>query len=265
MIELAFSDSAAGSLKMTKKKAGDPLADAGDVAGLSLFLEIGDISDMDTGMSGRNKMLDELFGKYPGVSGEIWDANKSTLARLEKVKTTQESVRMWICEGNPSELCGFYFICHMMADVGTSLYVVRIPEQIENDSGIVSYRNMAEIRPEELIKYAKYEMPVSVMQRQIYANMWKELARKNAPLRAVLNGALMGVPEDFYDFALRANMPEGEFRIAHLIGRTLGSIPGIGDQWLYLRVQSMLQSGELIMVSAVNGDHHYTTVVKRSK
>lgn len=90
------------------------------------------------------------------------------------------------------------------------------------------------------------------------------MVHENAPLRAVVNGSLIGVPKDFYDFALRANMPDGEFKVAQLIGKTLGQISGVGDRWLFLRIQAMLRSGELITVSAVTEDHPYSEVVKRN-
>ncbi len=48
--------------------------------------------------------------------------------------------------------------------------------------------------------------------------------RENASLRAVINGSLIGVPNDFYDFALRSNIPDGEFKVAQLIGKTMSQI-----------------------------------------
>lgn len=72
------------------------------------------------------------------------------------------------------------------------------------------------------------------------------------------------MPEDFYDFALRANLPDGEFKVAELIGKTLCQISGVGDRWLFLRLAAMLQSGELIAVAEATEDHPYSGVLKRS-
>lgn len=90
------------------------------------------------------------------------------------------------------------------------------------------------------------------------------MLRDNAPLRAIINGNVIGVPIDFYDFALRANMPDGEFRVAQLIGKSLNQIAGVGDRWLFLRIQAMIQSGELIEVSATTDDHPYLGVIIRN-
>ena len=293
MIELAFSDSAAAGLKLAKsmkqgdildrvisvfggprkeqQEAADPYKWSGitmggssqDVEALILALDIGDISDMDTDMCARKKLLDDLFADFPGVSEELWKTNQHSLVRLQETKETLEPVRIWIRASNPEELCGLYYVCHLMVDSQTPLSVVCVPDHIEKDNSIISYRNTGEINPEELGALIKYEVPVSEFKRKVYANNWRDLMRENAALRAVINGNLIGVPKDFYDFALRANMSDGEFMVAYLIGKTLGQIPGVGDRWLFLRVQALLQSGELITVSAATQDHPYSGVVKR--
>jgi len=294
MIEIAFGESPAGALKLAKSmKHGDRLngvigviggtgkeqreamkprdwagttmaGSSKDVEALTLALDIGDISDMDTGMNARKKLLDDLFANFPGVSDEIWETNQHALARLREAKAAPEPVRMWICGSDPAELCGLYFVCRLMVDARTPLSVVRVPEQIEKDGSIISYRNTGEINPEAFGALTEYEEPISELRRRACANIWSGLVRENAPLRAVINGSLIGVPKDFYDFALRANMTDGESKVGQLIGKTLGQISGVGDQWLFLRVQAMLQSGELIAVSSATGDHPYSEVVKRS-
>ena len=102
MIELAFGESAAGGLKLAKKmKQGNHIAGAivmtggtgkelqeakqphycssttmgggsKEVEALTLALDIGDISDMDTDMNARKKQLDALFEDFPGVPDAIW-------------------------------------------------------------------------------------------------------------------------------------------------------------------------------------------------
>jgi hypothetical protein len=262
MIELAFGEGPAGGLKLAESMKQEVYIN--NVLALTLALDIGDISDMDTGMNARKKLLDELFADFPGVSDDIWKSNQHTLGRLQEAKETQEPVRMWVSTKDPAELLGLYFICHLMVDSGTPLTVVLVPEQIEKENCIISYRSTGEISPEEFCILVGYEKPVSELQRKVYANTWSSLVRENASLRAVVNGSLLGVPKDFYDFALRANMPDGEILVAKLIGKTLSEIPGVGDRWLFLRMQAMLQSGELVLVSAATEDHPYSGVVKRN-
>ena len=300
MIELAFDESPAGALKFAKSmKPGDRMQGATaviggtakerakllrearkpriwqgavmegssrDVAMLKLDLDIGDISDADGSMQKRKALLDELFGQFPGVSETIWSTNLQGLKRLEEAKTTLEPVRMWVCDASPAELCGLHLVCRLMHEAQTPLSVVRVPARIEKDNCVIEYRGTGDIDAELLGGMAeRYTQPLSAVQRMAYATQWSELARENAPLRAVVNGRLMGVPEDFYDFALRASMPEGEFVMAQLIGRALGQVPGISDRWLFRRTEVMLEKGELTEVSAGTGDHPYSAVLKRSK
>ncbi len=295
MIELAFGESPAGALKLAKSmKQGERLASAvaviggtkkercevkkprnwsgitmegssRDVAALTLALDIGDISGMDTDMNLRKKVLNELFADFPGVSDEIWRTTQRALTRIQEAKSTLETIRMWVCTSDPVEMCSLFFICHLMVDASTPLSIVRVPKQTEKDNTIVYYRSTGEIPAEDFGAIAQYEESISKLQRIAYANTWNDLVRDNAPLRVIINGSVIGVPDDFYDFALRANMPEGEFKVAQLIGKTLIHISGIGDRWLFQRIQTMIQSGELIEVSAATDDHPYSGIIKRNR
>lgn len=116
MIELAFGESPAGALKIAKSmKQGDRLNNAigviggtrkeqrkakkprnwsgltmggssEDVAALTLELDIGDISDIDTDMNARKNLLDDLFADFSGVPYGIWETNQLTLTRLQEAK-----------------------------------------------------------------------------------------------------------------------------------------------------------------------------------
>jgi hypothetical protein len=298
MIELAFSESTAGALKFAKsmkkgaclqgataviggtakekREAKKPRIWKGetmeggsqDVAALSLYLDIGDISDADGDLENRKKLLKELFSDCPGVVADgIWDQSRAALSRLEETKKTLEPVRIWICADNPTEMCGLYFVCRFMAGAATPLFLVCIPERVETEDRIVTYRGTGDIEPEELSKYAACgtEGPVSQLRRGFFADIWSTLSRENAPLRAVVNGTIMSVPENFYDFALRAHMPDGDFRVAQLIGKTLADLPGAGDRWFFLRICAMIRSGELVVVREATDDHPYSAVIKRSR
>ena len=103
--------------------------------------------------------------------------------------------------------------------------------------------------------------------RVILAYEWAELQKENAPLRAVINGRLQSVPENFYDdFILREIVLEkNEFREANLIGRILGKYQlGIGDGWLALRIEEMIRAGKLGIVSSAPEDElSYQRILKK--
>lgn len=298
MIELSFSESLGGALKFAKsmkpgqllngsiaiiggtkkelRKAkrrrywtGAPLnGSSRDVEALTLALDIGDISDCRTDtqcdLNSRIRALSDLYGDFPGVPEQIWQTNEHALARIREAGSTQEPIRIWVSGHSPAELCSMYFVCRLTANSSVPLYVVRAPSEIERGDCIASYRSTGEVPPEELGDMAETDEPVSMTMRKYYAGVWDDLVRENAPLRAIINGVIMGVPAEFYDFALRANLPEGEFHVARLIGNTLIRMPGVSDRWLFLRIQSMLQRGELIEVAAATDDHPYSAIVKRA-
>lgn len=75
------------------------------------------------------------------------------------------------------------------------------------------------------------------------------LQAENAPLRAMVNGGLRSVPEDFYDpWILREIAAQEEtFYEGRLIGAVLEKYRlGIGDAWIALRVEAMVRAGKLI-------------------
>ena len=294
MIELAFGESSAGALKLAKsmkqgerqtgtiafiggskkeqREARKPGKWSGltmegsskDVEALTLALDIGDISDMNTGMNARKKLMDDLFADYPGVSDGMWNTNMHALNKIKESRSTLEPIRIWITTSDPAEMCGLYFICYFMRASETPISVVRVPIQVEKDNRLITYRSTGEIPSEELGALIKYEEPLSQCQRSVYANTWSDLMCVNAPLRAILNGNITNVPTNFYDFALRDNLQDEELRVAQLIGKTLNQIAGVGDRWLFLRIQAMIQSGELIEVQTATDEHPYSGVIKRN-
>ena len=66
----------------------------------------------------------------------------------------------------------------------------------------------------------------------MYAQTWEMLKEDNSPLRAVINGELTGVPEDFYDFLIQKELTASPIKEARLIGNILGKYPVLlNDGW----------------------------------
>jgi hypothetical protein len=230
---------------------------------VKLDLDIGDISGTDAGTGQRRNVLEQLYGCYPDVPEAIWEKNEQTLARLAEAKATGELVRVWVSDASPADQCGLCFLCCLMDGAETPLSVVRAPSQVEReaDNTVIEYRGLGDIPAEEFGALAETAQPLTVLQRGFLAGRWHELVRENAPLRAIVNGRLMSVGEDFYDFALRQNLPEGDFVMAKLIGLALGGLPGVSDRWLFDRVQAMIAAGELTEISPATGDHPYSAIL----
>lgn len=261
MLNLTFSDSAAGSLHVMRSRLSADGSPA-EVMPLWMALDVGDLSRPD----GRQAAYRDLYSYLPEVPDEMERMNYTALERLDRAKATGEPVRLWLCPSDPAEMCSLLFVCDRFADVAPKLSVVRVPERIADEKAgtVTTYHSTGEIPPETLIKMLACEQPIGDAERQAYALEWRQLVHENAPLRAIVNGRLMSVAEDFYDFALRANLPEGTFTAAWPIGRTLSQMPGVGDAWLYRRLIVMVRAGELIEVAPSSDDHPYSGTFRKA-
>lgn len=72
---------------------------------------------------------------------------------------------------------------------------------------------------------------------------WERLREENAPLRAVVNGRVMGVSEDFYDPVLRRCLTEKPQKVANVLGQALVQLSGVGDWLLARRLRAMAEAG----------------------
>ena len=78
---------------------------------------------------------------------------------------------------------------------------------------------------------------------------------------------LRSLPEDAYDFSIRRALAEvpREFREGRLISDILGKYAlGVSDGWLAMRIEAMVQSGELAVVREAEADRPYSRVLRRA-
>lgn len=78
---------------------------------------------------------------------------------------------------------------------------------------------------------------------------------------------LRRLPEDAYDVSIRRALAEAprEFREGRLIGDILGRCAlGISDGWLAMRIEAMVQSGELAVAREAKADRLYSRVLRRA-
>lgn len=236
-----------------------------EVACLTLGLDMGDLSGTETGWTCRRETLQALFGDFPGVVEELLEENRRAFARLDQAAEEGTPLRLWVGANDPGERCGLCYVCHRFQGMALPLTLVEIPCRWQAEGVIREFPSAGDVPPEALGGFAKTcGRLLTEAERDLYAKRWQELVQENAPLRAMVNGRLMSVAEDFYDFVLRASLPEGEFVAAKAIGQALTQLLGVGDRWLFLRMQRMLAEGTLAQVRPPREDHPYSAVLRRA-
>ena len=286
MLEVVFSKSAEGSLKVAQHCAGNRFESAAGVFYLSdnenppseketeavqkqvreemsrdVFcfaddLSAGDISG-DCLSENRISYITEtcsLFSEERTCYLSDIKESKEKLDELVRRSASGETIRIWYSE-QPCEYCG---ICWVISEVKKRMKklphicAVKLPSRVESENTIVNYMGWGGVCPEEFYKFLPLEKEVSPVFICAASSKWSELQAENSPLRAVINGTLQSVPEDFYDFFIRKEIDsmDAEFHEAVLIGSILGKYQlGIGDSWIALRIEKMIGNGSLVPVT----------------
>ncbi len=235
-----------------------------DVFGFGLSLSVGCVRGAGSG-NGRLAVLEKLFDvTYPGDKGkkaarEVW---KTAFRNLNAVRDRAESggaMRLWYSE-DPDEMCGLFWFLNLLKSwslPSVKAVLIKLPEWRTEDGMLIRQDGWREAGPEtwgRCLSLQKTAEPVFV---QTASFRWSELEEENAPLRAIVNGRLQSVPENFYDFFLLRELSResSEFEEAELLGRCLGKYHlGAGCGWLALRVEEMIRSGKLAAVTSAPVD-----------
>lgn len=108
------------------------------------------------------------------------------------------------------------------------------------------------------------EREISNIEKRLQSSLWNNFKAENAPLRALVNGKLISVPEDFYDHIIMKNIPDRKFVMAQLIGTILGKYPlGVGDGWYALRIKKMIAKNKLEIVADKDASHPYGKILRK--
>ena len=233
-----------------------------DVLALSLGLDMGDIRE-PLGEA-RQELQRQWYGGNDEDADQDWQETLESADRL-RACGPGDTIRIW-ADRTPHSACGLLHAASLLKDTKAAVHVVFLPLWRETGDGktLVSYLGWGEVEPELFGHFLSREEPVPPLALGAMAHRWEVLQKENAPLRAVVNGQIRSVGEDFYDGLIRRHIPEGQTKIANIIGNVLGQErPGIGDVWLAERIRWMLSTGELRMVRE-DKEMFYSSVVERT-
>ena len=171
------------------------------------------------------------------------------LQRMKQFAKQGESFRIWY-SNKPYSLCGLCHAVSVLRKYECAISVVRLPDYVrEEENTTVRYSSWGEVDAGQFYRFLPLEKELSEHEQKVFASRWDELKEEDAPLRVLINGCLVGVKEDFYDFLIRRELPEGEIIQARLIGNLLLKYPlGISDSWYRNRINHMIETGEIEVV-----------------
>ncbi len=236
-----------------------------DVLAFSAAFSVGKLVDdrPDCLGAARAEALRLLTGCYPDCGADaaasmLQTCRKNLQALLARVRQG-EGIRVW-CSTAPDEQCGLHWLAAQLtaAKLTPKITLVSLPAfETRRDGVVVQRTSFGEVAPEEWGRLAQNGALLPKNLLAGLASRWAQLQAENAPLRAVVNGQLVSVPDDFYDPFLRRELDAqpDEFREAKLIGRTMGRYQlGVSDGWYAHRIEQFLQDGLLVSLTEPDAD-----------
>ena len=268
MLEVVFTESAKASMEIAKKQKSIDIIDGNtqDVVCIGFHLDIGNISGEVDGIQ-RQEVFNNIFNYNDFDKKEtekFFNEQRENIEELLLAAKHGVPIRVWK-SNMPFASCAFAYICDLLRHIDCKISLVSLPEYLvmPNDT-IVSYTSWGEISPEEFHKFLSYEKELSKIEKIVHANLWQDLKAENSILRAVVNGKLISVPENFYDHLIINNIPDEEFIMYRLIGNILGKYPlGVGDGWYAFRINKMIEENRLKVISDISNSHPYGKVLKK--
>ena len=268
VLEVLFSDSEKGSMKTAKHLKGKAVeGNSQDVVNIGFSLDIGDISGAIDGNE-RQNVFRKVWGRFYFEDKEQEQFFQNQYEDMEKLMSAAKDgipIRVWKSNA-PYSMCGFYYVCNLLRGIECNISVVSLPKHNQvSENEIVEYSHWGEVSAGDFYQFLSLEKQVTQTEKRILSNDWNDLMLENAPLRAIINGKLTSVPENFYDFIIANNLPDNDFIMAQFIGKLLGKYRiGISDSWYAYRIDKMIEENKLIVIENKDTSHPYGKVLRKN-
>ena len=240
-MEIVFGFAEKGTLKRMKSEGYLPSDHSGSILALNLGLDIGNIQESPVDGSRRHLIEESFFS-------DQWDISDSNefLEYWEKIKTEFDTFLEMAKSGTAARsFCGYMYAVTMLSKYNCRISAVHLPCYGDGEE-LTPLINWGNIQPESLPSYLKYEREVPLHEQKRVLALWKKLREENAPLRANVNGYIIGVPENFYDSLILSKLDSSPFEVADLILSVFKSFPlGISDYIIANRLKELVRIGIL--------------------
>lgn len=264
---VGYSGTAPSKAELEKMFEGEAIEGSPqDVVCLDFHLDIGDISgEIDNGK--RKALVFDIFRNHFDKSNndlieleKSWHIKLDDLQRLKIHAENGGDIRIW-WSNSPNEACGFYFVNTILCNYDCKVSGIKLPRfKVQSDNSVASYSSWNEIMAGKFYDFLPFETKIDKALRNTIAIEWQEQKSQNTSLRAVVNGKLIGVADNFYDHLIRTNIPVKEFKLAQLVGKIMVKNQiGVIDWWYVQRIEKMIENKELKIVS--DNEFYYEKVL----
>ena len=245
----------------------------GDVIGLPLALSVGEIDEAEIGPK-REAALTQLASIDPLFDRDLitkdLNAARTRLDTLIRRVAEGEEMRIWVGR-NPDDICGLHWLMGQLTPIGwehLAVTLVKLPDFEQRPDGtLVRYRGWGEVESSAFGRMSTAGEQLPTLYLRSLAEHWQSLMAENTPLRAVLNGQLVGVPASFYDPLILRELEtqKDAFWEGRFIGHFLGKYDlGISDAWVALRLARWIEEGRFeVLTTPGPGDLLYHRMIRQ--
>ncbi|MFC6207185.1 DUF1835 domain-containing protein [Levilactobacillus tongjiangensis] len=212
------------------------------VVGLQLDLQVGDLGRLTGESTDFWQMKAQLEGTETAT--ELAQTVQQGIGQLQAAIDRGDAIRVWWSD-HPDDRLGFMWLCALMKDVSNQLTQVKVPlERATSGAPIVFQQlvSLGEWDGNAALVFLSTATDVPASERLALSEEWTQQVAENAPLRVTVNGHTLGVPVDFWDKLIAAEIRPNK-SVIWTIGRVLGELPvGLPDWWVRGRLAVLRQS-----------------------
>ena len=133
---------------------------------------------------------------HPEDEPELLKDGEKNIKALKGLRILAEQgreIRIWYSNSS-MELCGYYYLCHVLRDYDVVIHAVELPAMyaIGNKPKQITSWGMA--HGYEYGYLIENERTLTKEEICYVASLWDKLVEENAPLRAVISNRLVSVP-----------------------------------------------------------------------
>ncbi len=246
MYWICFGDSAKGLLSCVKYELAPELTDS-QILSIEDDYSQGDISEPEN----ESARLDIITPwRYDPELGGDW-LGEFASRHFETLRCLDSANEAVIWSGaSPRDKCGIRYVVNRLSKRGIPVWVIEA-EEIHLENGVrIKYRGVGEA-DEAAAKffYGCRRFLEEAEYKELSAD-WKRLQKENSGLRALRDGILSSVPEDFYDNIILECAPVSEQIAAYTVGRSMDEVfertgNAISDMQVFSRIRVLASEGRV--------------------